>query len=339
MIIKDFRHRIGLECHLFAPSLRVLNRVQPLALCIRHGVLQPDEAHLDPAWLGHEYRPLGSVTRTDVQAFVSRLQSAGLAASTVRQCYLLVAGVFSSAVESDLIARSPCRGIHLHKPDHKEMRFLDQSEVSVLIDQVDPRYSALVATAAYTGARFGELAGLQVSRLDLLRGTLTVTQQLSEVDGRIRMRPPKTQASRRQIALPRRLSDTLAAHLAEHPPVDGHVFTSAEGALLRRSNFRRRVFLPAVRASVGEPMRFHDLRHTHVAMLIAQGEHPKVIQTRLGHSSIKVTLDRYGHLFEGLDEAAAARLDETLAGSLPAHHRPKPDGTVIDFPTRDADSP
>jgi integrase len=56
-------------------------------------------------------------------------------------------------------------------------------------------------------------------------------------------------------------------------------------------------------------MRFHDLRHTHAAILIAQGEHPKVIQHRLGHSSIKVTLDTYGHLFEGLDEAAAQRLD------------------------------
>ncbi len=286
-----------------------------------------------------EARPVGSVTRTNVQAFVSQLQSSGLAASTVRQCYLLVAGVFSSAVESDLIARSPCRGIHLPKADHKEMRFLSQSEISALIDAVDPPYSALVATAAYTGARFGELAGLQVSGLDLLRGTLTVTQQLSEVNGRIRIRPPKSAASRRQIALPRRLGDTLGRHMAVYPPVDGHVFTSAGGGLLRRSNLRRRVFLPAVRASVGEPMRFHDLRHSHVAALIAQGEHPKVIQTRLGHSSIKVTLDRYGHLFDGLDEAAAARLDESLAESLPAQDRPKPDHTVVELHPRNAETP
>lgn len=58
-------------------------------------------------------------------------------------------------------------------------------------------------------------------------------------------------------------------------------------------------------------MRFHDLRHSQAAMLIAQGEHPKVIQNRLGHSSIKTTLDTYGHLFDGLDEAAAERLDVT----------------------------
>lgn len=79
--------------------------------------------------------------------------------------------------------------------------------------------------------------------------------------------------------------------------------------------------MPAVRASVGEPLRVHDLRHTHAAMLIAQGEHPKVIQNRLGHSSIKVTLDTYGHLFDGLDEAAAERLDSAFTqtlGHLPA---------------------
>ena len=70
-------------------------------------------------------------------------------------------------------------------------------------------------------------------------------------------------------------------------------------------------------------MRFYDLRHSHVAALIAQGEYPKVIQTRLGYSSIKVTLDRYGHLFDGLDEAAAARLNEALIASLPDHSRNK----------------
>ena len=86
-------------------------------------------------------------------------------------------------------------------------------------------------------------------------------------------------------------------------------------------------------------MRFHDLRHSHVAALIAQGEHPKVIQTRLGHSSIKVTLDRYGHLFEGLDEAAAARLDEMLASSLPEQSRNKPEMTVVELHPRNAETP
>ena len=288
-------------------------------------------------YFGH--RALGSVTQTDVQAFVSGLQASGLAASTVRQCYLLVAGVFGSAVEADLIARSPCRRIYLPKADQDEMRFLTADEVTALTVAIDPRYAALVSTAAYTGARFGELAALHVSLLDLLRGTLTVTQHLSEVKGRTMVRPPKTPASRRQIALPRFVCEVLGAHLAAYPSPEGFVFISPNSQPLRRTNFRRRTFLPAVRASVGEPLRFHDLRHTHVAMLIAQGEHPKVIQTRLGHSSIQVTLDLYGHLFEGLDEAAATRLDEAFSANRADQTRTKRDQTVVRLRSRTSENP
>jgi integrase len=258
-------------------------------------------------------RRLGSVTPTDVQGFVAHLEEKGLAASTIRQAYLLVGGLFSSALESDLIVRSPCRGIKLPKSAQNEMRFLTAEEVADLAEVIDDRYRVLVLTAAYTGCRFGELAGLRTHRLDLLRRSLTVAEALSEVCGQVRLAPPKTPAARRQVALPKFLTEELNHHLATWPPsTEAFVFTAPqEGPLLRR-NFRRRTWLPAVRASVGEPMRFHDLRHTHAAMLIAQGEHPKVIQNRLGHSSIKVTLDTYGHLFEGLDEAAAERLDDAF---------------------------
>ncbi len=255
-------------------------------------------------------RQLGSVTPTDVQGFVAHLEEKGLAASTIRQAYLLVAGLFSSALDSDLISRTPCRGIKLPPKSQTEMRFLNAEEVADVANAIDDQYHALVLTAAYTGCRFGELAGLRLRRLDLLRRRLTVVEALSDVQGQVSLAPPKTAAARRQVALPKFLSEELARHLAHWPSgSDEFVFTAPEGGPLRRTNFRRRAWLPAVRASVGEPFRFHDLRHTHAAMLIAQGEHPKVIQLRLGHSSIQVTLDTYGHLFEGLDEAAADRLD------------------------------
>jgi len=259
-------------------------------------------------------RRLGSVTPTDVQGFVAHLEEKGLAPSTIRQSYLLVGGLFSSALESDLIVRSPCRGIQLPKSAQNEMRFLTAEEVTDLAEVIDDRYRALVLTAAYAGCRFGELAGLKTHRLDLLRRSLTVAEALSEVRGQVRFAAPKTSAARRRVALPKFLADELAVHLAEWPSgSDGLVFTAPQGGPLLRRNFRRRTWLPAVRGSVGEPMRFHDLRHTHAAMLIAQGEHPKVIQNRLGHSSINVTLDTYGHLFEGLDEAAAERLDDLFS--------------------------
>lgn len=261
-------------------------------------------------------RRLGSVTPTDVQGFVAYLEEKVLAASTVRQCYLLVAGLFSSALDSDVIVRSPCRGINLPEYSKTEMRFLTAEEVSHLASVIDEPYRALVLTAAYAGCRFGELAGMRAHRLDLLRRTLTIAESLSEVRGQVRLAPPKTASARRQLALPKFLAEELAGHLAEWAPGrDGFVFSAPQGGPLLRRNFRRREWLPAVRLSVGEPMRFHDLRHTHAAMLIAQGEHPKVIQNRLGHSSIKTTLDTYGHLFDGLDEAAAERLNASYSSA------------------------
>jgi integrase len=255
-------------------------------------------------------RRLGAVSPNDVQQFVADLQEKGLSPATIRLAYMILQGMFSTAVESDLIPRSPCRGIRLPQSLPTEMRFLTTEEVSFLADAIDPQYRAFVLTAAYTGCRFGELAGLRHHRLDLERRTLTVAESLAEVNGYVHITPPKTIAGRRRIALPGGLCDELAEHLKVWPPnPDGLVFTAQRGGPLLNRNFRDRIWMPAVRASVGEPMRFHDLRHTHAAILIAQGEHPKVIQHRLGHSSIKVTLDTYGHLFEGLDEAAADRLD------------------------------
>lgn len=127
------------------------------------------------------------------------------------------------------------------------------------------------------------------------------------------------------MVIPAAVADALGEHIGRF----GHgdlVFTTPEGAPLRRTNFRRRQWLPAVRETVGEPCRFHDLRHSHAALLIAQGQHPKVIQSRLGHSSIRTTLDTYGHLTEGLDEAAADALDgvfrRSRADSLLTDQRP-----------------
>jgi integrase len=164
--------------------------------------------------------------------------------------------------------------------------------------------------------RFGELAALRTENLNLLRGSITVVETLSEVGGHISSGPPKTAASRRQVSLPRYLVEHLRKHMGTYGPGDNNrVFTAPMGGPLRRTLFRRRVWLPAVNESVGQPCRFHDLRHSHVALLIAEGTHPKIIQARLGHASIGTTLDVYGHLFDGLDEAAADSLDAAIAES------------------------
>jgi integrase len=114
------------------------------------------------------------------------------------------------------------------------------------------------------------------------------------------------------VPIPAIVAEALAEHLTRFPAgSDGLVFTAAGGGPLRRTNWRRRVWIPALRKTgIGAPLpRPHDLRHTAASLAIQAGAHPKSIQSMLGHSSITMTLDRYGHLFPSLADGLANTLD------------------------------
>ena len=278
---------------------------------------------------------IGSIQPVHVAQWVADLDARGYAPATVRKAYQLLAAALDAAVESGLIGRSPCRGVKLPKLETTgEIRFLDASEISHLAAAIDSRYSAMVLAAAYTGLRFSELRALRADRFDALRRTIRVVASIVESKGQFYFEEPKSEASRRTVRVPPFLVDVLAAHLATNGDDSGLIFSAPGGGPIRRSNFRRRIWLPAVAASVGPPCTFHDLRHSHAALLIAQGEHPKVIQERLGHASIKTTLDTYGHLFEGLDEAAADRLEATFASADVHAVCTRDDSEVIAMPAQ-----
>ena len=189
--------------------------------------------------------------------------------------------------------------------------------VRALASSLPDRYSSLAITAAYTGMRWGELAGQQASDLDLRRCRLTVRRTLVVATGQPpQLGRPKSKVSERSIALPRFVVSTLTQHLKSYPPVDDMIWTTEQGAVLRRGSFGR-IWRKAVAESVGPPCRIHDLRHTHAAWLIADGEHPKAIQTRLRHGSIAVTMDRDGHLMDGLDNQIALHLDARARSIAP----------------------
>jgi integrase len=136
------------------------------------------------------------------------------------------------------------------------------------------------------------------------------------------------------VVIPGFLSEFIAEHLARDvsDDPDALVFTTQEGKPLRNSNFRRRVWQPAV-ADAGLPdgLRIHDLRHTCASLLIAQGAHPKAVQVHLGHSSIAVTMDRYGHLFPSDMETLAAALDGVRARAHADQMRTKDGPAVVEL--------
>jgi integrase len=255
--------------------------------------------------------PIGRIEPADIRTFVANLVDKGLAPTTVAGIYRVVTRIFSTAETDGVIPRTPCRGIKLPRQTTAlEPCFLSADEVRRLAEAIEDRYRVLIYAAAYTGMRWGELAGLRVPRLDLLRGTIDVVEALTEVNGTVLTGPTKTGKSR-TVSIPRFLGDLLAEHVATFPAGDGHVFRSAQGGPLRRS-FYPRHYKPAVsRAGLSPSLRFHDLRHTCAALLIAQGAHPKEIQERLGHSTIQLTFNRYGHLLPTLDGRLRDGLDAT----------------------------
>lgn len=272
---------------------------------------------------------LSGIAPDDVRAWVSELTAAGYASSTVAKAYQLLSVVMSAAVNDGLTAVSPCRGVKLPRLERDVPRTLTAEEVHRLADTIDPHHRVLILAAAFTGLRFGELAALRVASLDLLRSRLTVSHTLSEVQGVIIEGPPKTKASLRTLTLSATIVDELARHLAGGTDPDRYVFPAPSGGPLRRSNFRHRVWLHAVKAAGLEGFTFHGLRHTAATLMVSSGVHPRVIAARLGHSSVRTVLDVYTRSTPDLDEAAAAALDEVLTRPTAPSPRPEAVGEVI----------
>ena len=203
------------------------------------------------------------------------------------------------------------------------MAFLSWGEAVDLAEAHRDRYRPLIYLAVDAGMRWSELVGLRRSKLDVRRRKVRVTEQLIRLEtGEWRRTQPKTAGSVRSITLSSVTAELLAEHLERFagPGPDGLVFPNGAGNPLSAPSFWTNHFTPA-RLTSGVRCRFHDLRHTSVALAIAQGAHPKAIQARMGHSSISVTLDRYGHLFPELDEAIATGFGEQLAAVLEQRRR------------------
>ncbi len=255
---------------------------------------------------------LATITPMHVRLWIAALIEKGLAPATVHACYVLLSGIMKAAAVEGIVAHSPCRNVTLPRIPRAEQAFLTEEQVEQVAQATPVRYRPMIFVAAYTGLRWGELVGLRATRLDLDRGFLRVEETLIEVNGVISAKPyPKTAAARRQLALPQFLVRELRDHLARlQVPLDGLVFTGQRGRPLGRGYFRKEIWLPAVHAAgLSPPPRFHDLRHTHAAFLIADNAPMLALKERLGHSSVKTSMDRYGHLLPAVDERIVLALD------------------------------
>jgi integrase len=178
--------------------------------------------------------------------------------------------------------------------------------------------------AASTGMRRGELLGLRWGDVDLVGGRLSLRQQLVRSGASIAFGPPKTKAARRMIALDSGTVEALRARravwrderLAFGPGYEDHdlVFCRPDGQP-HDPDVVTHQFERAIERAGVHRIRFHDLRHTHATLLLKARVHPKVVQERLGHSSIAITLDTYSHVIPDMQDEAAAKIGAVVDGA------------------------
>jgi integrase len=265
--------------------------------------------------------PLGRLDTMTVRAWLADLHRAGeVTPTTIAKAYRLLRRVLNVAVEAGYLPRNPCtvKGAGIERV--AEMRHASIPQLHQFADAVPDRYRALILLAGYGGLRWAELVGLRRHHVDLAGARVQVVEQAAEVAGKIIVSPPKTDAGRRVVTLPKVAVEALAAHLEEYaePDPDGLVFITPRGAHLLRSPFHRFVWRPAVKQVGLDGLRVHDLRHTAATLAASAGATTKELMERMGHTSPAVAL-RYQHVMADRQAQLASALDDLArAATAPA---------------------
>jgi integrase len=227
-----------------------------------------------------------------------------------------IATIYRRAVRLGDVATNPVSGVSLPAAPGRRDRVASPAEAAMLIAAVRPSDQALWGTAFYAGLRLGELRALKWSDVDLEHGVIRVERALDQKGATI---APKSHAGTRTVPVPAVLRKLLAAHRLLSVG-EGYVFGSSLLTPFTATAVHRRARLrwSKVEPKPLTPIGLHEARHTFASMAIAAGVNAKALTTYMGHASIQVTFDRYGHLMPGSQDEAASLLDSYLETRSPA---------------------
>lgn len=277
--------------------------------------------HLAPA-LGRI--PLTQLKPAHIQKLYASGLDKGLSPRSVRYHHVVLHKALQTALKWGMVSRNPADGVDVPKAHHPDMQIWEHHDIVRFLEAAKSTpYHHLFHLALFTGMRRGELLALRWSDVDLVIGQLSVNRSLACLnDGTYLFTQPKSARSRRTIALPPSAALSLKDHQERQKlecvmqgmswTHDALVFSNSEGKPWRPNSISRAWETTARHAGV-KIIRFHDARHTHASIMLRQGIHPKIVQERLGHSSIAITLDTYSHVTAGLQEAAARSFDEAFS--------------------------
>jgi len=270
-------------------------------------------------------KKLSELTTADVDRLISKKMAEGLSVSTVRRVRSVLAQALDQAVRWGWVTRNVAQLARAPKTERNEGRTLTADEARLFLDHLNGhRLEALFALMLTTGLRRGEALGLQWSDLDTKKGTLAVRRQLQREGDGLVVRDTKTHGSRRVVNVPhpvlallKQLRASEKASKARLGPAwtdSGFIFTNAIGGPLDPRNLLRDFKKICVSAGLGD-WHIHELRHSAASLMLAQGVKLQVVSDVLGHSSIRMTADVYGHLLDPDRESAATAITEILWGS------------------------
>ena len=252
-----------------------------------------------------------------------KLRNGGLSKRTVQYHYRILSKSLDDAVRAGLLSVNPCKSISPPRHPHKTIPSFGPDELEKLITALkQSNFYLYYYTLLLTGLRRSELLALKWNEVDLELASIYVSHSLHRLDdGTIVIKEPKTARSRRPVDLPVSLVTLLRQYknsqemerlvLGGKLSENDFVFSHADGKPFNPSTVTH-TFAKIIKRAGLSSIRLHDLRHIHATMLLKAGVHPKVVQERLGHSSITTTLDIYSHTVPGLQRAAAERIDALL---------------------------
>jgi len=262
----------------------------------------------------------------------------GLSAQTVRHHHTALHKAIQTAVEWGLLTRNVADAVRPPRAAQSEMQTWNEDEIMRFLEAAKATpYYALFYTAIFTGMRRSELMALRWQDVDFILSQIYVNRSMHQLrDGSFIFRSPKTAKGRRLVAMPPSAILVLQDHynkVAQDRKVlgvtlkdDDLVFGEADGRPMRPNRITRA--WPMLAASAGlKVIRLHDARHTHASIMLKKGIHPKIVQERLGHASIAITLDTYSHVSPGLQAAAAKSFDE----AFPNNYNKRSDEAVEKF--------
>ena len=246
-----------------------------------------------------------------------RLES-GASPKTVRNVLAILQSVFSLAVDNDLIARSPVRNRHKPVVTRREKPTWTPDQMRSIVESVPSGFRPLFQCAMLTGARLGELLGLQWKHVDLAKRRLDICQALWERQ----LLTPKTQGSVRSIYFGPALASAFTTQRlnSNHTQPGSFVFCKTDGTPHNGDVLRRDVLYPALdRLGIPRVSReagFHTFRHSAASLVNARTGNLKLAQKLLGHSNLSTTADVYTHTSAEADAAAALALEQAIYGDL-----------------------